>query len=162
MNCSSLTAMYEMDIRIHTVVSSQGACKVTYHEPFVKKYFLLEIRTFEPKYFRTLKSDNYSSFSCQQYCLKFTSVPVGGKRNNMERLYCLLVTAFLLLCQLLVISCAFIIILDAVDIMLYIHTIISQANAIVACALKLYWMQLIFYYVYIQLYHKQMSLCPVL
>ena len=55
----------------------------------------------------------------------------------MERLYCLLVTAFLLLCQLLVISCAFIIILDAVDIMLYIHTIISLANTIVACALNI-------------------------
>ena len=55
----------------------------------------------------------------------------------MERLYCLLVTAFLLLSQLLVISCAFIIILDAVDIMLCIHTILSQANAIVACALNI-------------------------
>ena len=55
----------------------------------------------------------------------------------MERLYCLLVTAFLLLSQLLVISCAFIIILDAVDIMFCIHTIISQANAIVACALSI-------------------------
>ena len=56
------------------------------------------------------------------------------KCKPMERLYCLLVTAFLLLSQLLVISCAFIIILDAVDIMLCIHTIISQANAIVAFA----------------------------
>ena len=55
----------------------------------------------------------------------------------MERLYCLLVTAFLLLSQLLVISFAFIIILDAVDIMLCIHTILSQANAIVACALNI-------------------------
>ena len=56
---------------------------------------------------------------------------------NMERLYCLLVTAFLLLSQLLVISCAFIIILDVVDIMLCIHTILSQANALVACALNI-------------------------
>ena len=55
----------------------------------------------------------------------------------MERLYCLLVTAFLLLGQLLVISCALIIILDVVDIMLCAHTIISQANAIVACALNI-------------------------
>ena len=55
----------------------------------------------------------------------------------MERLYCLLVTAFLLLSQLLVISCAFIIILDAVDIILCIHTIISQATTIVACALNI-------------------------
>ena len=52
----------------------------------------------------------------------------------MERLYCLLVTAFLLLSQLLVISCAFFIILGEVDIMICIHTILSQANAIVACA----------------------------
>ena len=55
----------------------------------------------------------------------------------MERLYCLLVTAFLLLSQLLVISCAFIIILDAFDIMFCIHTIISQENDIVACALNI-------------------------
>ena len=55
----------------------------------------------------------------------------------MERLYCLLVTAFLLLSQLLVISCAFVIILDVVGIMLFIHIIISQANAIVACALNI-------------------------
>ena len=55
----------------------------------------------------------------------------------MESLYCLLVTAFLLLSQLLVISCSFIIILDAVDIMLFIHTILSQANTIVACALNI-------------------------
>ena len=55
----------------------------------------------------------------------------------MERLYCLLVTAFLLLSQLLVISCAFVIILDAVDIMLCVHTILSQANAILACALNI-------------------------
>ena len=55
----------------------------------------------------------------------------------MERLYCLLVTAFLLLSQLLLISCAFIIILDAVDIMLCIRTIISQANTIVAFALNI-------------------------
>ena len=55
----------------------------------------------------------------------------------MERLYCLLVTAFLLLSQLLIISFAFIIILDAVDIMLCIHTILSQANTIVACALNI-------------------------
>ena len=80
----------------------------------------------------------------------------------MERLYCLLVTAFFLLSQLLVISCAFIIILDAVDIMLCVHTIISHANAIVACALNIMLDAFIFYYVYIQLYHKQMSLCPVL
>ena len=60
------------------------------------------------------------------------SIPI-----DMERLYCLLVTAFLLLSQLLVISCAFIIKLDAVDIMLCVHTIISQANAIVACALNI-------------------------
>ena len=57
--------------------------------------------------------------------------------NTMELLYCLLVTAFLLLSQLLVISCAFIIILDAVDITLCIHTIISQENAIVECALNI-------------------------
>ena len=55
----------------------------------------------------------------------------------MERLYCLLVIAFLLLSQLLVIYFVFIIILDAVDIMLCIHTILSQANAIVACALNI-------------------------
>ena len=55
----------------------------------------------------------------------------------MERLYCLLVTAFMLLSQLLVLSCAFIIILDAVDIMLCVHTILSQANAILACALNI-------------------------
>ena len=55
----------------------------------------------------------------------------------MERLYCLLVTAFLLLSQHFVISCAFIIILDAVGIMLCIHTIISQANTIVPCALNI-------------------------
>ena len=58
-------------------------------------------------------------------------------RYRMERLYCLLVTAFLLLSQLLVISCAFIIILDAVDIMLCVYTILSQANAILACALNI-------------------------
>ena len=52
--------------------------------------------------------------------------------SNMERLYCLLVTDFMLLCELFAISCAFIIIscaltiiLDAVDINLCIHTIIS-------------------------------------
>ena len=55
----------------------------------------------------------------------------------MERPHCLLVTAFLLLSQFLVISCAFIIILDEFDIMLFIHTIISQANVIVACALNI-------------------------
>ena len=55
----------------------------------------------------------------------------------MERLYCLLVTAFMLLSQLLVISCAFFIILDAVDILLCMHTILSQANAIVACAFNI-------------------------
>ena len=62
---------------------------------------------------------------------------MGSSRLSMERLYCLLVTAFLLLSQLLVISCAFIIILGAVDIMLCIHCILPQANAIVACDLNI-------------------------
>ena len=62
----------------------------------------------------------------------------------MECLYCLLVTTFLLLSQLLVISlsqanailaCALNIMLDAVDILLCIHTVISEANVIVSCAL---------------------------
>ena len=80
----------------------------------------------------------------------------------MECLYCLLVTAFLLLSQLLGISCAFIIILDAVDIILCINTIISQANAVVACALNIMLDAVYIFYVYIHLYHKEMSLCPVL
>ena len=42
----------------------------------------------------------------------------------MERLYCLLVTALLLLCLLYVVSCAFIIICDAVDTILCIHIVI--------------------------------------
>ena len=67
----------------------------------------------------------------------YDSNQIGRPPSFMERLYCLLVTAFLLLSQLLVISCAVIIILDAVDIMLCVHTIISQANAIVACALSI-------------------------
>ena len=57
--------------------------------------------------------------------------------DYMERLYCLLVSDFLLLCQLFVIPCAFIIILDAVDKLLCINTIISQENFIVTCALNI-------------------------
>ena len=45
-------------------------------------------------------------------------------QNYMERLYCLLVTAFLLLSRLYVISCPFIIILDAVAIMLCIYILL--------------------------------------
>ena len=56
---------------------------------------------------------------------------------SMERLYCLLVTDFLLLCQLFVIPCAFIIKLDAVDKLLCINTIISQENFIVTHALNI-------------------------
>ena len=59
------------------------------------------------------------------------------KHLHMERLYCLLVTDFLLLSQLFVISRAFIIILDAVDKLLCIKTIISQENFIVTCALNI-------------------------
>ena len=55
----------------------------------------------------------------------------------MERLYCLLVTDFLLLSQLFVIPCAFIIILDAVNKLLCINTIISQENFIVTRALNI-------------------------
>ena len=55
---------------------------------------------------------------------------------TMERLYCLLVTDFLLLCQLFVIPCAFIIILDAVDKLLCKNTILSQENFIVTRALN--------------------------
>ena len=55
----------------------------------------------------------------------------------MERLYCLLVTDFLLLCQLFVIPCAFIIILDAVDKLSCINTIISQENFILTRALNI-------------------------
>ena len=55
----------------------------------------------------------------------------------MERLYCLLVTDFLLLSQLFVIPRAFIIILDAVDKLLCINTIISQENFIVTRALNI-------------------------
>ena len=55
----------------------------------------------------------------------------------MERLYCLLVTYFLLLSQLFVIPCAFIFILDAVDKLLCINTIISQENFIVIRALNI-------------------------
>ena len=58
-------------------------------------------------------------------------------RGSMERLYCLLVSDFLLLCQLFVIPCAFIIILDAVDKLLCINTIISQENFIVTRALNI-------------------------
>ena len=56
---------------------------------------------------------------------------------HMERLYCLLVTDFLLLSQLFVIPRAFIIILDAVDKFLCINTIISQENFIVTHALNI-------------------------
>ena len=55
----------------------------------------------------------------------------------MERLYCLLVTDFLLLSQLFVIPCAFIIILDVVNKLLCINTIISQENFIVTRALNI-------------------------
>ena len=58
-------------------------------------------------------------------------------RKSMERLYCLLVSDFLLLCQLFVIPCTFIIILDAVDNLLCINTIISQENFIVTRALNI-------------------------
>ena len=57
--------------------------------------------------------------------------------TTMERLYCLLVTDFLLLNQLFVIPRAFIIILDAVDKLLCINTIISQENFIVTRALNI-------------------------
>ena len=36
MNYSFLTTMYERDIRIHTVVTSDGAGKITYHKKRVK------------------------------------------------------------------------------------------------------------------------------
>ena len=57
----------------------------------------------------------------------------------MERLYCLLVNACLLLSRLYVIPCQFIIILDAVAIMLHvcIYTIISQTNVIITCGLNI-------------------------
>ena len=55
----------------------------------------------------------------------------------MERIYCLLVTDFLLLSQLFVIPCAFIIILDAVGELLCINAIISQENFIVTRALNI-------------------------
>ena len=48
------------------------------------------------------------------------------RNSSMERLYCLLVTDFLLLSQLFVIPCAFIIMLDTVDKLLCINTILSQ------------------------------------
>ena len=57
--------------------------------------------------------------------------------TSMERLYCLLVTDFLLLSQLFVIPCAFIIIFDAVIKLLRINTIISQENYIVTRALNI-------------------------
>ena len=56
---------------------------------------------------------------------------------SMERLYCLLVTVFLLLSQLFVIPCAFIVMLDAVDKLLCINTIISQENFIETRALNI-------------------------
>ena len=59
------------------------------------------------------------------------------RAKAMERLYCLLVTDFLLLSQLFVIPCAFFIILDAVDKLLCINTIISQENFIGTRALNI-------------------------
>ena len=38
MKYSFLTIMYERDIKIHTVVTSDGAGKVTYHEKSLCKY----------------------------------------------------------------------------------------------------------------------------
>ena len=55
----------------------------------------------------------------------------------MERLYCLLVTDFLLLSHFFVIPCVFIIMLDAVDKLLCINTILSQENFIVTRALNI-------------------------
>ena len=83
----------------------------------------------------------------------------------MERLYCLLVTDFLLLSQLFVIPCAFIIIFDAVDKLLCINTIISQENFIVTRALNIVLDAIdiiCLYHVCILLYDKQMSLYHVL
>ena len=37
MNYIALTTMYESDIRIHTVVTSHGAGKVTYHEKLLSE-----------------------------------------------------------------------------------------------------------------------------
>ena len=73
---------------------------------------------------------------------EYESRTLEGRYNNkrlvcMERLYCLLVTDFLLLSQLFVIPCAFIIILDAVNKLLCINTIISQENFIVTRALNI-------------------------
>ena len=61
----------------------------------------------------------------------------SGLGEGVERLYCLLVSDFLVLCQLFVIPCAFIIILGAVDKLLCINTIISQENFNVTCALNI-------------------------
>ena len=67
---------------------------------------------------------------------KKSNHPVG-RTVGMERLFCLLVSDFLLLSQLFVIPCAFIIILDAVDKLLCINTIISLENFIVTRALNI-------------------------
>ena len=79
----------------------------------------------------------------------------------MERLYCLLVTASLLLCLLFVVSCVLTIMFDAVAIILCIYTNTSYANVIVFYVLNIivHALESMSYYVHTSLYQGKLYYC---